>query len=72
MVGVGRFSTLLIPFIPKLKQSFSLSYDLIFVFAGILGVIGSYMLRETVDIPPPEMIEELKMKDEEDDFGINN
>ena len=66
VVGVGRLSSLIIPFLPKLKQSLSISYDLIFVFAGILGVIASYMLRETVDIPPPEIIEELQMKEEYD------
>ena len=45
VVEMGRFSSLMIPYIPKLKQWLSLSYDLIFVFAGLLGVLASFILR---------------------------
>jgi hypothetical protein len=45
VVGVGRFSTLTIPFIPALKEHFSLSYNLIFGLIGLLGVLSGYLMR---------------------------
>jgi MFS family permease len=56
-LGIGRLSSLIIPYIPKIKQSLSLSYNLIFVGGGLFGILFAYLLRETLNIPPPEIIE---------------
>ena len=44
-VGMARLSTLTIPYIPILNQSLGISYNLLFAFMGLLGVVSSYTLR---------------------------
>ena len=60
VVGVGRLSSLVIPFVPVISQHLNLGYNVIFGVVGLLGIGGSYMLRETINVPPPEIIEELR------------
>lgn len=45
VVGVGRFSTLTIPFVPYLKEHLSLSYNLLFGMIGLVGILSSYLMR---------------------------
>lgn len=60
VVGIGRLSTLIIPYVPKISQDLQLSYNFIFGVVGVMGLIASYFIKETLGIPPPEMIEELR------------
>ena len=45
VVGVGRLSTLAIPFIPTLKEQMRLSYNMIFFIVGLLGILASAQLK---------------------------
>ena len=52
-------SSLLIPFVPAFIKTYHLSFDLFFVVIQIISIIGILFLRETVNIPPLEIIPEL-------------
>jgi hypothetical protein len=45
VVGIGRLSTLIIPFLPLLKEKFSMSYNLCFAIVGILAVIVASLIK---------------------------
>jgi hypothetical protein len=61
-VGVARLSTIFIPLLPQLKHATKIPYNIMFAFAALIGVVVCYFLRETINIPPPEIIEELRME----------
>jgi hypothetical protein len=62
IIGVGRISTLIIPFLTEFGDWLGVPLMLIFVVGSLLCVVASLFIRETVHIPPPEIIEELTMK----------
>lgn len=45
VVGVGRLSTLIVPFIPFLKSHLSLSYNLMFAVISVIGVFSVSLMR---------------------------
>jgi hypothetical protein len=45
VVGVGRVCTLMIPYLPALKQSINFSYNLLFVAVGLMGMMSGYLIR---------------------------
>jgi len=57
---VGRLSTLLIPFVPLLSYQSHLSENLYYTIIGFIGMLSCLLIRETLHIPLPEIIEELK------------
>jgi len=52
-VGIARISTVLIPFIPKLKQTTHIPYNMMFAITTLIGLIICFFIRETINIPPP-------------------
>ena len=60
LVGFGKISGLLIPVTPAFLNLVSVPYNIFFVFIQILLIINYTCLRETLNVPPAEMIEELK------------
>ena len=62
IVCVARFISLVIPYVPKFLLLTGVPYSIFFVFVASLGIIASFLLRETLGENPTEMVQELNLE----------
>lgn len=60
-ISFGRSSTLLVPFVPAFCATTHIPFLLLLACVSMIGTGTTCFANETFDIPPPEMIEEVKI-----------
>ena len=72
-VSIGRFSNVFILLTPLLTSTFGIPYNIFYTIGGVVGVIAAFMIKETINIPLPEIVEELRyLEDEKEAVNIED
>jgi hypothetical protein len=62
-ISFGRSSTLLVPFVPAFCEATHIPFLLLLAGSSLLGMAAIGCTSETQGIPPPEMIEEVRIQE---------
>lgn len=59
VIAMARLSSIIIPYLIKLKEASGIPLLLQFAFMTLLAIVPAFLIRETYQILPPELIKEL-------------
>ena len=62
VMTMARLSSIIIPYLTKLKQASGIPLLLQFAVMTLLAIVPAFLIRETYQVLPPEPIEELRFK----------
>lgn len=62
VIAMARLSSIFIPYLTKLKEATGVPLLLQFAIMTLLAIISAYLIKETYQVLPPELIEELKFE----------
>ena len=62
VIAMARLSSIIIPYLTKLKQASGIPLLLQFAIMTLLAIVPAFLIRETYQVLPPELIEELRFK----------